>query len=103
MELNISEVSDNMYDQIPENVPIKIIKKDKVRFNSNINEMNEYIHKGYKLNYWKLKSINIQEVLFDKTKWDNMIINKIKEFNIIYMKEKENANPINLFINEDEN
>ena len=37
MELNISEVSDNMYDQIPENVPIKIIKKDKVRFNSNIN------------------------------------------------------------------
>jgi hypothetical protein len=38
MELNISELNDNMYDQIPENVPIKIIKKDKVRFNSNINE-----------------------------------------------------------------
>ena len=39
MELNISEINDNMYDQIPENVPIKIIKKDnKVRFNSNINE-----------------------------------------------------------------
>jgi hypothetical protein len=39
MELNISELNDNMYDQIPENKPIKIIKKDnKVRFNSNINE-----------------------------------------------------------------
>lgn len=44
MELNISEVSDNMYDQIPENVPIKIIKKDKVRFNSNINEVNTIIN-----------------------------------------------------------
>ena len=39
MELNISELNDNMYDQIPENKPIKSIKKDnKVRFNSNINE-----------------------------------------------------------------
>ena len=39
MELNISELNDNMYDQIPENKPIKIIKKDnKVHFNSNINE-----------------------------------------------------------------
>ena len=44
MELNISELNDNMYDQIPENVPIKIIKKDKVRFNSNINEANTNIN-----------------------------------------------------------
>lgn len=41
MELNISELdsyneNNNMYDQIPENTPVKIIKKDKVRFNSNI-------------------------------------------------------------------
>ena len=42
MELNISEINDNMlYDQIPENIPIKIIKKNnKVRFNNNINETN---------------------------------------------------------------
>ena len=27
MELNISELDDNMYDQIPENKPIKVVKK----------------------------------------------------------------------------
>jgi hypothetical protein len=27
MELNISELDDNMYDQIPENTPIKVVKK----------------------------------------------------------------------------
>jgi hypothetical protein len=40
MELNISELDnlgENMYDQIPENRPVKVIKKEKVRFNSNIN------------------------------------------------------------------
>jgi hypothetical protein len=39
MELNISEFGndvENMYDQIPENRPVKVIKKEKVRFNSNI-------------------------------------------------------------------
>ena len=39
MELNISELDnlgENMYDQIPENRPVKVIKKEKVRFNSNI-------------------------------------------------------------------
>jgi len=41
MELNISEVNDNMYDQIPENIPIKVTKKgNKVHFNSNIPEPN---------------------------------------------------------------
>jgi hypothetical protein len=28
MELNISELDDNMYDQIPENRPIKVVKKN---------------------------------------------------------------------------
>jgi len=39
MELNISELHDeNMYDQIPENIPIKVTKKgNKVHFNNNIN------------------------------------------------------------------
>jgi hypothetical protein len=33
MELNVSELDDNMYDQIPENIPVKITKKDnRVRF-----------------------------------------------------------------------
>jgi len=64
--------------------------------------MSEYVNNGYKLNYWKLKSINIQEVVFDKTNWDNVIINKIKEFNTIYMQEKHYANPLNMFINEEE-
>jgi hypothetical protein len=39
MELNITEFGndgENMYDQIPENRPVKVIKKEKVRFNSNI-------------------------------------------------------------------
>jgi putative phage-type endonuclease len=72
-------------------------------YQSNINEMSEYVNNGYKLNYWKLKSINIQEVIFDKTNWDNVIINKIKEFNTIYMQEKHYANPLNMFINEEEN
>jgi hypothetical protein len=33
MELNISELDDNMYDQIPENRPIKVVKKT----NTNVN------------------------------------------------------------------
>ena len=39
MELNISELHDeNVYDQIPENIPIKVTKKgNKVHFNNNIN------------------------------------------------------------------
>lgn len=67
-----------------------------------INEMNNYKNEDYKLNYWKLKTINIQEVSFDKTKWDNVITNKINEFYKIYMKEKEQTNnPINMFIDDD--
>jgi hypothetical protein len=30
MELNISELDDNMYDQIPENTPIKVVKKTNI-------------------------------------------------------------------------
>jgi len=30
MELNISELDDNMYDQIPENIPIKVVKKTNI-------------------------------------------------------------------------
>ena len=80
--------------------------KENQTANDNINEineyMNDYVNDNYKLNYWKLKTINIQGVVFDKTKWDNVISNKIKEFYLIYMKEKENSNPSNMFIEEDD-
>ena len=33
MELNISELDDNMYDQIPENRPIKVVKSTNTREN----------------------------------------------------------------------
>lgn len=33
MELNISELDDNMYDQIPENIPIKVVKKNNINEN----------------------------------------------------------------------
>jgi len=69
---------------------------------SNIKEMNNYRHKGYRLIYWKLKLINIQKVTFDEDKWKNEIEDKIKNFHDIYMKEKEASNPINLFINDDD-
>jgi hypothetical protein len=52
-----------------------------------------------KYNYWKLNLINIQEVKFNKEKWDNEILPKINEFHLIYMNEKKNNN--NLFINDD--
>jgi hypothetical protein len=69
--------------------------------NENIKEMNKYIKENYKLNYWKLEIINIQEVDFDKEKWNNFIIDKIKTYNSIYFKEKKNQDSINLFIDED--
>jgi len=53
---------------------------------------------GYKLNYWKLNLINIQEVKFNKEKWDNEILPKINEFHLIYMNEKKNNK---IFIDED--
>jgi putative phage-type endonuclease len=67
----------------------------------NINEMNKYEEEGFSFNYWKLKTINIQEVNFDKENWDNVITNKIKTYTEIYFKEKELQNPANLFIDED--
>jgi len=69
--------------------------------NENIIEMNKYETEGFTLNYWKLKTINIQEVNFDKENWDNLITNKIKTYTEIYFKEKELQNPVNLFIDED--
>ena len=69
--------------------------------NENIKEMNKYIKENYKLNYWKLEIINIQEVDFDKEKWNNVIIDKIKTYNSIYFKEKKYQDSINLFIDED--
>lgn len=53
---------------------------------------------GYKLNYWKLNLINIQEVKFNKEKWDNEILPKINEFHLIYMNEKKNNK---IFIDDD--
>lgn len=56
---------------------------------------------GYKFIHWKLKLINIQEVKFDEQRWKRDIEPKIKEFHFIYMNEKKNNNPKNLFIDED--
>lgn len=77
------------------------------KFNKNISDIKEIydemdeLSNGYKLIYWKLKLINIQEVKFDKERWDNEIEPKIKDFHLIYMNEKKNNNPKNLFIDED--
>lgn len=69
---------------------------------NNMTEMSD-LEKDLNLIYWKLKSINIQSVSFDKNKWDTIITDKIKNYNNIYKKEKEQqSNPVNLFINEDE-
>ena len=68
--------------------------------NENIIEMNKYEKEGFTFNYWKLKTINIQEVNFDKENWDNFITNKIKTYTEIYFKEKELQNPANLFIED---
>jgi len=76
--------------------------KENQNYKENIDEMNEYLNNNYKLNYWKLKSINIQEVIFDENKWNNEIIHKIKDFYSIYMKEKELDKNNNMFIDEDD-
>jgi len=46
--------------------------------------------------------INVQKVTFDEEKWKNEIETKINNFHDIYMKEKKENNPLNLFINEDD-
>lgn len=56
---------------------------------------------GYKFIYWKLKLINIQEVKFDEERWKREIEPKIQDFHHIYMNEKKNNHPKNLFIDED--
>jgi putative phage-type endonuclease len=56
---------------------------------------------GYKFIYWKLKLINIQEVKFDEERWKREIEPKIQDFHYIYMNEKKNNHPKNLFIDED--
>ncbi len=68
----------------------------------NLKEMKAYEAKGYRLIYWKLNLINIQKVAFDEEKWKNEIEAKINNFHDIYMKEKKENNPLNLFINEDD-
>ena len=111
---NTKEEYLNNIEDINENYKHGIIaeKKEKSNFiynyssdnqtsNENINEMAKYKNDGWKLNYWKLKLINIQQVEFDKNKWDNCISNKINEFIEIYNEEKKNYNPVNMFIDED--
>jgi putative phage-type endonuclease len=110
---NQEEYLNNILD-INENYKHGIIaeKKEKSNFiynysgnnqtsEENINEMTKYKNDGWKLNYWKLKLINIQQVEFDKNKWDNHITNKINQFIEIYNEEKKNYNPVNMFIDED--
>ena len=66
-------------------------------FNENIDEMNK--HKDCILIYWKLELINTQRITFDKNKWNNEIINKIKNYTILYENEKNNK-PKSLFIED---
>ncbi len=68
----------------------------------NLKEMEEYEKQGYNLIYWKLKLINIQQVKFDKNKWNKEITNKINNFYEIYKEEKNKNNPVNQFIEEDD-
>jgi len=68
----------------------------------NLKEMEKYEKQGYNLIYWKLNLINIQNVKFDKNKWNNDITNKINNFYEIYKEEKNKNNPINQFINDDD-
>jgi putative phage-type endonuclease len=75
---------------------------DKQEASENLKEMNAYKEKGYRLIYWKLNLINIQKVAFDEDKWKGEIETKINNFHDIYMKEKKENNPLNLFINEDD-
>jgi putative phage-type endonuclease len=75
---------------------------DKQEASENLKEMNAYKEKGYRLIYWKLNLINIQKVAFDEQKWKDEIETKINKFHDIYMKEKKENNPLNLFINEDD-
>jgi putative phage-type endonuclease len=78
------------------------LKKEKGEIEYKYSKINESFNEelnGYKFIYWKLNLINIQEVKFNKEKWDNEILPKINEFHVIYMNEKNNNN--NLFINDD--
>lgn len=79
-------------------IEYKYSKKNQ-KIEENIKEMNQLINE-YKFNYWKLNLINIQEVKFNKEKWENEISPKIKEFHLIYMNEKKNNNCKNLFIDD---
>jgi hypothetical protein len=58
--------------------------------------MNKY--NDCKFIYWKLDLINIQRITFDTNKWNNIIINKIKDYTILYENEKKKSK--NLFIED---
>jgi len=68
----------------------------------NVKEMRDYERDNYKMNYWKLELINIQEVSFNKDKWDNIIMDKINRFSIYYKEEKNKNRANQLFIDEDD-
>lgn len=79
-----------------------IYSKEGQSNDENLKEMNEYEVEGFKLNYWKLKTINIQEVGFDEENWNSVIKDKIKTYTDIYLKEKKAQDPINMFIKDDD-
>lgn len=66
-------------------------------FQECLDEMNKY--NDCKFIYWKLDLINIQRITFDTNKWNNIIINKIKDYTILYENEKKNKSK-NLFIED---
>jgi len=70
----------------------------------NINEFQDYKYNNqWKFNYWKLNTINIQQVTFNKVDWNHKIVPKINQFYDIYMKEKNiNKAPILLFMDDDD-
>jgi len=69
---------------------------------NNIKEMNKYESEGFRFNYWRLKSIIIQDVFFDEEDWNTNIKDKIKIYTDIYLKEKEIQKPINMFIEDND-
>jgi putative phage-type endonuclease len=104
----IKNISDNYLHGIigekkVNNEFIYIYTTDKQTGKDNIKEMNDYKENDYKMNYWKMELINIQEVSFNKDKWDNIIMDKIKSYNLIYKEEKEKGggNNKDLFIDDD--
>lgn len=99
-EKNLDNYQHGIIGEIYENNDINYIySKFNMSYEDNINEMNEYLLKNYKLRYWILDIINIQRVNFNKKQWSDVIEPKIKSYWNLYQEELKNK-PKNLFIED---